>query len=246
METKKMKRLNKSKVMLTISYLLCSIIALAQDAENLSSGVSSEERMVIGAGVSAYDIVKGMGANLKFDYLLNDKFSVGLKSMLSVYKLEDYTLLPDLSDSGYLIQYEPANAFTVMIASTFYIFGKNDSESKGGMYTSLGLGYAARKSVETIASMEPVSNNAYFKSIDEFGYRYFSCLISIGGDCKLGPGRIYFEIPYTLGVYGTDYDKLQYYETNPYRSSNDNYSNTGFLDFSYVDLSLNLGYQLYF
>jgi hypothetical protein len=219
--------------------VLCSgsMITLAQDASNTSFPATSENKIVIGAGVS-YNL--GLGGHLKYDYLLTNKFSIGLKSMMTSYGFEDFTN----TDAQLKADYKPGNVLGVMIATTFYIFGKNNSESKGGMYASLGLGYSASKFSKTVTSLTPV-DSLYYKYNNDFRSKNFSGLISIGGDSKLGPGRIYFEIPLTLDIYGTVFDKYTFQISSPYVLQPDNTKYTRFQGFSTM-LFLNLGYQLYF
>ena len=218
------------------------MIALAQDASKVSSPTTSDKKMVIGAGLS-YNA--GLGGNLKFDYLLNNKFSIGLKSMITSYSYEDYTyddvVLPYY---GFKIDYQPGNALGAMIATTFYIFGNNNSESKGGIYASLGLGYSAYKLSSTTTSLAPVSDTLYYKYSKDFGSKCFSGLISIGGDRKLGSGRIYFEISVPIEIYGTDFDTYTFQEWNRDITQLD-YKNTGLQGFGALAF-LNLGYQFYF
>ena len=80
--------MKKLKLILMTALCCSSMIALAQDDGKASSPTTSDKKMVIGAGLS-YNA--GLGGNLKFDYLLNNKFSIGLKSMITSYGWKDYT-----------------------------------------------------------------------------------------------------------------------------------------------------------
>lgn len=166
--------------------------------------------------------------------------------MITSYGWKDYTQPSDQNFKyGYKIDYQPGNALSVMIAPTFYIFGKNSSESKGGIYASLGLGYSAWKVSETGTSLAPVSDSAYYTYSENFGSKNFSGLISIGGDRKLGPGRIYFEIPVVLDIYGTNFTNYTSQKWNNNNIIQPDYKYSGFQQFDFR-LFLNLGYQLYF
>ncbi len=236
-------KMKKLQLILMIALFNSSMIALAQDAGKVSSPTISDKKMVIGAGVS-YNT--GLGGNLKFDYLLTNKFSIGLKSMITPYGFEDYTTTDVLPYYGIKADYQPGNALGAMIGTTFYIFGKNNSESKGGMYASLGLGYSAWKMSSTVTSLAPVSDSLYYKYSYDLGSKCFSGMISLGGDRKLGSGRIYFEIPLTLELYGTDFTTFTFQKWNRSQLfSIPDQKYTRFQGFSST-LFLNIGYQFYF
>ena len=233
--------MKKLKLILITALCSASMIALAQDASKVSSPTTSDKKMLIGAGLS-YNT--GLGGNLKFDYLLNNKFSIGLKSMITSYGYKDYTSAAVLPYYGIKVEYKPGNALGAMIATTFYIFGKNNSESKGGIYASLGLGYSAYKMSYTSTSLAPTSDSSYYKYSVDTGSKCFSGLISIGGDRKLGPGRIYFEISAPIEIYGTDFDTFTSQEWNRDIKLIDQ-KDTRFQGFGALTF-LNLGYQIYF
>lgn len=230
--------MKKLKLILITALCSASMIVLAQDASKVSAPTTSDKKMVIGAGLS-HNL--GLGGNLKFDYLLNNKFSIGLKSMITSYRFKDYTYATVLPYYGFKVDYQPGNALGAMIATTFYIFGKNNSESKGGIYASLGLGYSAYKMSRTVTSLAPTTDSLYNKYSLDHGSKCFSGLISLGGDRKLGPGRIYFEISVPIEIYGTDFDTFTLQENITLTDQKYN----RFQGFSILSF-LNLGYQIYF
>ena len=231
------------KILTFVPSILLTQISFAQESKTNTD--ASGKKLILGAGLSSYSVGGGIGGNLKFDYLLNNKLSIGLNSMLSTNVWEDHTYYPWFSGDGVLkVDYHTGNAFAVMATSTFYIFGHNNYESKGGMYASLGLGCAGWKVSETVTSLASVGDSVYYKYDSDFGRKDFSCMIGIGGDRKLGPGRLYIELVNAFGIYGTNYSNYTY-EKKPYWRSADNQKNTGF---SYIDWVpfLNLGYHFYF
>lgn len=217
--------------LITMALCLCSASALfAQGAAN----DSTTKKIALGIGPS---FNAGLGGNLKADYRLSSKLSIGLKLMLTadVYSLYNYT-----KPQFYTVESLPGNNLAATFSSTYYILGKNSFNSKGGLYLSLGLGYYDTKESATITTVLPVTDSGYYQKTQIYGANGFSALISIGGDFKLGPGKIYAEFPMPFMLVGSSYAHFSN-ETGLYPSNDSNSSFTGF----YAAPFINIGYQIY-
>ena len=217
--------------LIAMALCLCSVSVLfAQSAANDSTG----KKITLGIGPS---FNAGLGGNLKADYRLSSKLSVGLKLMLTA---DVYSLYNQTKPEFYTVESLPGNNLAAAVSSTYYILGKNSINSSGGLYLSLGLGYYDTKESATITTVLPVTDSGYYQKTQIYGANGFSALISIGADYKVGPGKIYAEFPMPLMLVGTSYAHYSN-QTGLYPSTDSNTSFSGF----YAAPFINIGYQIY-
>ena len=186
-------------------------------------------KIAIGAGPS---LNTGIGGNVKADYHLSDKLSVGLKCILTG-NVSDY------STKSFKVEYLPGSNLATTLSSTYYILGKNNISSNAGLYVGLGLGYFDSENYATTTTLLPVTDNKYLQKTVNDGANGFSALINIGGDYKLGPGKLYadFSFPYILvGKVFSLYSN----QTGLYPSTDKISPYTGL----YPAIFINLGYQI--
>lgn len=233
----------KNKILTLAASVLLMQTLLAQESPTARI---DEKKIIIGAGISDHNITEGFGANLKCDYLLTNKFSVGLRSIYT--SNSGWTRTPSALEYGppfYAVDTKPSRHLNTMLVSTFCIFGKNSLESKGGVYASIGAGYRSLKTSTTITSAAPEGDTLYYKYSKDNREKDFAGLVSIGGDLKLGPGKIYFEVPFTFNIYGGIASK--YYDGVGEKIPNNSSPYNTWFPFSLENgLFLNVGYQFYF
>ena len=217
--------------LISMALCLCSVSVLfAQSAANDSTG----KKITLGIGPS---FNAGLGGNLKADYRLSSKLSVGLKLMLTA---DVFTLYNHYSPIVYTVESLPGNNLAAAVSSTYYLLGKNSINSNGGLYVSLGLGYYDTKESATITTVLPVTDSGYLQQTVNNGAKGLSALISIGVDYKVGPGKIYAEFPMPFMLVGTSYAHFSN-QTGLYPSADSNNTFTGF----YAAPFINIGYQIY-
>ncbi len=132
------------------------------------------------------------GGNIKLEYTKNKKLGLGIK------------LLASGNNSGHIINgydysFEKEKSFSYLLAdltATYYILG-NYNESKGGLYSELGLGYH-----RGVSEVE-YQNYWFYNGINTNSYNGLGGHISIGGNRKLGPGKIYLELIAGTTLFGS-------------------------------------------
>ncbi len=202
-------------------------IDLAED-KKIDIDTMPSKKFSIGGGLSGADNLfsmrgsalraagpSNMGGNLKLEYLIKKKWSVGIKSMITGSAEEDYEeYFGPGKTEHFTVNNHPGHLINISLISTYYIFGKN-YKGKGGMYTTLGIGYTDFKNSDTQFSTADryytytelpngyLMQAPYGKGLFEHKERYkvLSGLLSFGADCKIGPGRLYAEIPISISTY---------------------------------------------
>ena len=210
--------------LIAVAVCLCSVLFAQSAANDLLIN-----KIAIGAGLSSNT---GLGGNVKADYHLSDKLSVGLKCILTGNVSEYNTKI-------YKVEYLPGSNLAATLSSTYYILGKNNMSSKAGLYVGLGLGYFDSETSATTSTLLPVTDTKYIQRTVNDGANGFSALINIGGDYKLGPGKIYadFSLPFILvGTVFSHYSNQT--GLNPSTDKTSPY--TGI----YPAIFINLGYQI--
>ena len=191
------------------------------------------KKIAVGIGVSTHSVLysPNFGGNIKLDYLLTKKFSIGIKSIITSYNYES-------RNNGWLnssiisapVIYKPGRIINISLISSYYILGKNQS-SKAGLYVTAEVGYNDLKRKYTY------NNNEGFIYI--YRVKTLSGLVGLGGDFKIGPGRMYIETPVSFTLFGTEtYD----YPTIDGKKTVSNKSKPS----GSIRPFVNLGYTLFF
>ncbi len=192
-----------------------------------------EKKIVLGIGGTYTP--DGYGGMIKFDYLKNQKLSFGVRSHITSNIWENYTQpidnTPGSGAPGYTATFHPGHVINVFLTSTYFLLGNNFS-SKAGVYLSAGLGYQDWTMSETVIYTDPLYDHN-----SDFSYRTFSGMICLGGNYKLGPGKLFLDIPLGADLYER-YDNSTIYKNG----ITSNTPSKGFGYFAGSFLAINLGY----
>ena len=224
--------------------LLCMLGALAGHAQQATTtNVSGEKKMSVGLGASGYLGNGGYGAVLRGDYIISNKFSLGLRMHTTTYGFADYEVPTDATTNGYKVDYTPGMHFSAALNATYYLFG-NNSDAKGGVYGALGFGYQTENMKQYVESTLDKTNPLFYTYDQSFGDRGTLTSLTFGADRKIGPGRLFVEVANNLMLTNTRWDKY---------SNITSALNGSLIDWSYdsffngnTQTFLNLGYQLSF
>lgn len=220
------------------------VLALVSVLSKVSAQGSEEsKKMRLGLGLSSFWIGGGIGGNLKFDYLLNDKFSFGVNTMLSTYHANDYTFPADQNSPGIKVDYSTGNAKAFCLTANYYILGKNNNESKFGFYLGSGLSYADYNYSTKVNTLLATNDPKYYQYDNFSTNKSFSMVGTIGVDFKLGSGKIFLDLVNNLALYETSSDNYSNLKNAAVVAGLYKYSQS--FTFSNYEF-LNLGYQLYF
>ena len=107
--------------------IMGSLISLLTSAQENNS---NDNKISLGGGLTT--ILRVSGGNLKFDYYLNNKLSLGIRNK-DTYEGTDFGGYGNKSKSGYI--------FNVSFVGNYYLLG-NSSSTKWGFYATAGLGYS--------------------------------------------------------------------------------------------------------
>lgn len=206
-------------------------------------GANAQEgtkKNVIGAGVGYNDNHGSFVSHLFYNRMITPKLGIGARMFLTPFKYEgmDY-LTTSLEFSNY-----KGTRLDFSVAASYYLIGNNDS--KFGLYTGLGIGYAA----ENLTYLVQFTGNPVF-DVREYE-NGLSGNATIGLNYKVGPGKIFaeFNLSYIfIGNNGTTYEYPSGYPTdangNPNPIIGFDYIQKG-VSGSFPEPCINLGYQISF
>lgn len=180
-----------------ISLIFFSCKVFSQKAENDSS---LQKKYTIGIGftyATSYYIIPGKpGFNFKADYLFAEELSFGLKSVFAPYQEGDWSSYTGDFHSDVHFSYD----FNIGASVTYYLSGANQSR-KGGIYTSIVIGYWREKISSSNYEYNPPPYSFYM----EERTNGLMGMLSFGGDRKIGPGRIFLEGNLFANIFGQYY-----------------------------------------
>lgn len=224
------------KSMLFIAILLSGMFASAQLLNKYTAGL----------GFST-DLEK-IGPTLKFDYHLNKKMGVGLRTHYVIGTWQDYInqLTAPYAPYNLIVDYQKGNQMAFSIDAIYHIIG-NNQESKFGMRIEAGLGYHGWSQTLNAKTDAPISDPAFYNYNKTFGMRAFSLKTGIGFEYQAGPGKLFLDIPVHIDIYGTEF----YNYSNQIWNSASNLTNTKETKFRLDDspdsfIKFNIGYQIPF
>lgn len=168
--------MKKNILALAVSSLLTQI-SIAQESKTTSV---TPKKYAITLGASHSSLASGFGGNLKLDYLKNHKLGLGLKTVATANRFQNYNGI------SYQVTTAPGINFLSDLTLTYYLIG-DYYDSKGGMYADFGLGYHFAK---TNSTNQFTGNPSFKVNETEKG---LGCHLSLGSSYKLGPGKIYIE-----------------------------------------------------
>jgi hypothetical protein len=158
------------------------------------------KKFTVGAGIAG-DYAYGM-INLKFDYNLSNKWSVGIKNNIrfgtNVYAnsyLDSFQGL--VTSEGTYPVYN-----TTVLTGTYQFVGSNQNSTKFNAYVFAGMGLNYEKYVgkESYSNPQP---NALLTTKSVRHEKYGIAAAGLGANYKLGPGKIYLEIPLCMELWSS-------------------------------------------
>jgi hypothetical protein len=208
--------------------------------QNTADSLFSKKKYAVGVGITYTG--SGIGGTVKFDYLKTKKLSFGLRSHVTGNKWNDYSNSgsnqPGFESPGFTLHYAGGRVINSFLTTTYH-FKKEGYTSNFGLYLVGGLGYQDWKMSETVAYTDP----RYDYNAD-FSYKTFSGLICFGGDYKVGPGKIFLDIPLVINIYEDSEDKIVYTSGNTINYSSNRWITKGTSLTSFA--AINFGYTVYF
>ncbi len=250
----------KQKTLFISVFMICGFTYRSLAHNNtaaLNTDAVKKYGLTIGATYSAHMY----GGNFKLDYLPDNKFSLGLRGIVSTFSFSDFA-------------YYPSEKFSTGInilsdlTLTWHISGNSGGHNKflyseigGGkngestklkqLYAEIGIGYLMQQANYT-AQFWPISSFTVHENSYGLGAHF-----TLGRSYKLGPGIINFE-----GIAGTMlYGKFKHSEIYPadyqldanglgHPNLGGNYGKSGtglgYKGIGYQFLALNIGYTLFF
>jgi hypothetical protein len=247
--------MKKLKLILITALCSASMIALAQDASKVSSPTTSDKKMLIGVGLSS-DLSSAIGANVKFDYLVSDKFSIGVRGMFHFGSFEDYTFT-DGGGKGVTVDYSEGRNFNFGINASYYILNTNKiGDKKHSLHVDLGLGFVSHGMFNKVTSSRAVTDPEYYTYKNYSGSNSLALTPGLGYEYSLGKGKLFLDIFLPFEVWGTDFTNYseQVWGTSFNGGGTTQYGGQILFDtnrkgsqgFGVNTLFANLGYQFYF
>ena len=222
-----------------LTFATAAIVAQAAFAQkNTTDSLFLEKKYAVGAGVTFKG--DGIGGTVKFDYLKTKKLSFGLRSNVTSNKWRDMSFSgsnePGFEYPGYTLHFTGGHIINGFLTTT-YNFKKEGYASKLGLYVVGGLGYQDFKMSGTTNYTDPQYDHS-----SVFSYKTFLGLICFGGDYKVGPGKVFLDIPIALSIY-EQYKNEYVFKTQPSRNGSFKSNYWAIPEVGFV--ALNIGYTLY-
>jgi hypothetical protein len=228
----------KTKTLIIATYLIfCSLTNLiAQDTIKRNPGFNGGLGVIIASSSTRYDkFLDGStvyGVNIGVNKIVKKIILIGINSDIGSIQKKGYTFWA----FGDAYNSKSTGIYTNIFANVSCFFLGNSVNSKGGMYFKFGLGLVWYKSKYTIT-------HKGFHIIDdvEDSYLNFSGQLCLGGDVKLGPGRLFVEIASIPVITGTLTEK----ETIKYSTESTKH-NTDITDKYSGEFGGRIGYRINF
>lgn len=185
--------------------IFCAVVSVAMHVS--AQNADEAKKLKLGFGLSSYSVGGGIGANVKLDYLKNSKLSFGLNAMFSTNSsFQDYTSQSNNNSKGFTVDHKTGSANAICLSANYHLIGDNTPNSKFGLYIGSGLSFSSWNAFETVTSLAPKTDSAYYVYEDFFGENQFSIVGTIGLDYRIGKGKINLELVNNFGLLGTAYD----------------------------------------
>jgi hypothetical protein len=170
---------------LAFATLFCLNVSLSQETEL--------KKFTFGAGIAG-DYAYGM-LNLKFDYNLSNKWSVGIKNNTYFGGKADTSSYQDPVEGSVTSKYRTAIYNTSFLTGTYQFVGSNQNSTKFNAYVYAGIGLNFEQDVQEFSYNNPQPNSLLItKTINSD--KYIIATAGLGANYKVGPGKIYLEIPF--------------------------------------------------
>jgi hypothetical protein len=188
-----------------ISYFLMLVLMQFQ------LNAQDSKKMVIGAGFTTdfLTVGLGLGGNVKFDYLVSDKFSIGVRGMMHNGTFEDYTFTEPAGGPGgpgWTSDYYQARNFNFGINASYYILNTNKiGDKKHSLHIDLGLGFVGYGMFNKITSLRAVTDPEYYTYTNYFGSNSLGLSPGLGYEFSLGKGKLFLDLVLPLELWGNEY-----------------------------------------
>lgn len=208
-----------------------------------------EKKFNLGLGLSTDAAINNksmrFGPALKLDYNITPKLGVGFRGM-GVFGAWDLDY--EYSDLSYKhkIDYTKGKDFAFGVDAIYHVVGNNQNSEKFGLRLEGGLGYQIWSQNITRTDEAPVTDSSYFSYENTLGENNLVLKLGLGAEYKIGPGKLFLDIPLYTPIYGTNYSRYTNQKTGPGFSGFTDSSFNGSEFFTDFTLFLNLGYQISF
>ena len=212
-----------------------NIEGLYAQNENVASVSKTEKKMTVGIGATYGSGIKG--GMLKLDLLKNEKMSFGLRTHIGSIRWEDgaYVANPSIADDiSFTSKTHPGLLVNIFATATCNLLGMNTA-SKARFYGTAGVGYQSFAMSSTVKYSDPQYDNEH-----EYSFHSLGALLCLGTDMRLGPGKIFMDVPIMIEFYEKE-NSRRTYKTGQVDANSTKGST---LEASF--LVLNLGYALVF
>jgi hypothetical protein len=178
-----------------IAVFTCILIAnsFAQEGET--------KRFTVGAGFGSEPEYFFSMQHLKFDYNITPKISVGLKNNMRYWDKSN-------TQQGWATWRNTIYSTTSLVG-TYYLLGTNQNDSKWNvsLFGGFSLNHDIYKYEYDLTNTDP---NALLATKETTTYSYGRLYTGIGGNYKVGPGKIFLEIPVNFELYFTSRYKTSF------------------------------------
>lgn len=188
------------------------------------------------------------GHDLQFAYALKNKLSATFQSYsLTQMSAFDRSYLGGEGTSRtYNVKGSSKDAYVGFnLGVRYYFKGDNTTESDFTFYGGAGLGFILGNYKSSYTTELATNDTLYYDTQYSNKDRTFTANLSLGVDKKIGPGKIYAEIPFMYHIYSSStYNQRFTDEVSTYEYTN-NYSEFE-VKFGDALFFLNLGYRIQF
>ena len=170
---------------LAFATLFCLNVSLSQETEL--------KKFTVGAGIAG-DYAYGM-LNLKFDYNLSNKWSVGIKNNTYFGGKADTSSYQDPVEGTVTSKYRTSIYNTSFLTGTYQFVGSNQNSTKFNAYAYAGIGLNFEQDVQEFSYSNAQPNSLLITKVTSKN-NYVIATAGLGANYKVGPGKIYLEIPF--------------------------------------------------
>ncbi|MFN5458809.1 MAG: hypothetical protein ACK5AY_02785 [Bacteroidota bacterium] len=207
----------------------------------------TEKKMSGSLGVS-YLPENNLGHDLQFSYALKNKLSATFQSysLMQLSPFDRSSIGGEGTSRTYNIKGSSTDAYVGFnLGVRYYFKGDNTAESDFTFYGGAGLGFILGNYKSNYTTELASNDTLYYDSQYDTKERTLTANLSLGVDKKIGPGKLYAEIPFMYHLYGSS--KWTQRFTDEVSTYNYSFEYSG-SEIKYGDalFFLNLGYRIQF
>ena len=183
------------------------------------------------------------GPALKFDYNLTKKFGVGVRGMGVFGTWQGFT--STYATYTYKYEYKKGRGFVIGVDAIYHAVG-NNQDSKFGLRVEGGIGFGNEMQSGSNGNNRPATDSSFYSYDFKYSYNNVLLKIGIGADYKIGPGKVFVDIPIYSSLYQSESDTYSNQKVGPGTSLMTDRKYTSSLNYGDLKLFLNIGYQMSF